>query len=241
MDPDEKVRALEERVAALEAAISELGGVTRVAHLQVERLDVVEADGTLRLVATSTERCPAPIMDGRSASRSGGGRAGLIFYNDVGDECGGLVFGGISQDDPPGGDAHALLAFDQWKHDQSIGLTYSHGGDRHEASLRVWDHPDPNLWEFVDAIEAAQALPDGEEKTTRLAALKWGFERVVVGRNLAGDAELALADGAGRIRMRLVVEAGGSARIETYDEHGDVAASLPRAPARSLTYGLPAL
>lgn len=226
MDVDDKVRALEERVAALEAAIAQSAETMRVAHLQVERLDVVEADGRVRLVATSTDRCPAPILDGRSLSRSGGGRAGLIFYNDVGDECGGLIFGGIARDDPPGGDAHALLAFDQWKHDQSIGLTYSHGGDGHEASLVVWDHPDPTLWEFMDAVAAAQALPDGEEKSARLAALQWGFERVVVGRNMAGDAQVTLADRAGRVRMRLVVEAEGSPRIETYDEHGDVAASL---------------
>lgn len=225
MDTDAQLRSLEDRVAALEAV---LGGndPVRFAHVEVERLDVVESDGRLRLAATGTGRCPPPIVDGRSADRTGGGRAGLIFYNDVGDECGALIFSGTSQDDPPGGDAGALLAFDQWKHDQSIGLTYSHGGDRHEASLRVWDHPTPTLWGYVDEVTATQAMPDGEEKSARLRSLQWGHERVVVGRNTEGDAEVRLSDAHGRVRMRLVVEAGGSARIETFDDAGNVSASL---------------
>ena len=164
MDSEDKVRALEARVAALEAAISESGGVTRLAHLQVERLDVVEADGRLRLAATSTERCPPPSVDGRSGPAPAVAAPGSSSTTTSATSAARPIFGGIPQDDPPGGDARALHAFDQWKHDQSIGLTYSHGGDRHEASLPVWDHPDPTLWEFVDAVAAARAVPDGEEK-----------------------------------------------------------------------------
>lgn len=52
----------------------------------------------------------------RSTSR------GVIFYDDEGDECGGLVFGGRHVDG--GHSAGGALLFDQFKQDQVIGLVH---------------------------------------------------------------------------------------------------------------------
>lgn len=62
-------------------------------ELTVKRLNVVADDGSLRLVVSSEERFPDPIVDGHSFKRDDGPYMGLIFYNVRGDECGGLVWG----------------------------------------------------------------------------------------------------------------------------------------------------
>src|SRR5262245_17381930 len=65
----------------------------KFAELDVERLNIVEKDGKLRMVISNSQRAPDPIIDGKSyPMRQGGNTAGMIFYNNKGDECGGLAF-----------------------------------------------------------------------------------------------------------------------------------------------------
>src|SRR6185369_11462715 len=63
-------------------------------EINVQRINVVEKDGSLRLVIANNERSPGPIERGKPFGYPGGGRAGMIFYNEEGTENGGLVFGG---------------------------------------------------------------------------------------------------------------------------------------------------
>src|SRR4029079_6848514 len=62
-------------------------------EIDVERINIVEKNGKLRMTISNKERAPDPVIDGKTASRQGGNDAGMIFFNDKGDECGGLVFG----------------------------------------------------------------------------------------------------------------------------------------------------
>lgn len=223
---DKRLALLERRLTELEAEVSALrataaaGARLDIDELTVGRLNVAEPDGRLRLVASNTDRCPAPVVDGRTAGRSGGNRSGLIFYNEEGDECGGLVFSGTSA--PRGPDAGALLAFDQFKHDQIVGLTYFEGPDGRQAGLRVWDHDDPTLWTFVDALSEVQALPEGAEKQEALRSVSWGQDRLFAGRTQDEAAAVVLYDGRGRPRLRLQVAADGAASIEFLDDAGNV-------------------
>src|SRR3979490_3305824 len=63
-------------------------------EINVERIKVVEKDGSLRLVISNNERSPGPIERGKPFGSPGGSRAGMIFYNEEGTENGGLVFSG---------------------------------------------------------------------------------------------------------------------------------------------------
>ena len=47
--------------------------------------------------------------------------AGLLFFNDVGDEIGGLTFTGLEANGQ--GTANAGLMFDQWEQDQRLGFS----------------------------------------------------------------------------------------------------------------------
>ena len=69
-------------------------GPTRLQEINVERINVVERDGTLRLVISNKERSPGPVIRGKAFGFPGGNRAGLIFYNEEGTESGGLITSG---------------------------------------------------------------------------------------------------------------------------------------------------
>ena len=84
----------------------------RFEEITVERLNVVDADGTLRLVLSNKDRMHPGVMDGKTINRPRP-VAGMLFFNDEGDEVGGLVVSGQLKNGERR--ASALLAFDQLK------------------------------------------------------------------------------------------------------------------------------
>src|SRR5262245_60109843 len=63
---------------------------TRFAEIDVERINILEKDGKLKMVISNSERQHPGVVDGKTLSRK---RApGVIFFNEEGDECGGLTF-----------------------------------------------------------------------------------------------------------------------------------------------------
>src|SRR5215467_5493007 len=67
---------------------------TKFEEIDVERINVVEKDGKLRLVISNRDRSPGPIAYGKPFGYPGGSRPGMIFFNDEGSENGGLTFSG---------------------------------------------------------------------------------------------------------------------------------------------------
>ena len=67
----------------------------RFTEIEVERINVVEADGRLALVIANSQRLPGPILRGEELDKSlSAGRtdsAGMIFVDPAGNEVGGLI------------------------------------------------------------------------------------------------------------------------------------------------------
>lgn len=95
-------------------------GGTRFEEISVERINIVERDGRVRLVLANSARQADAVMDGRVLVPGRNRPAGMIFFNDEGDEVGGLIFSGRRQDGRAR--ATASLTFDQWKQDQTVAL-----------------------------------------------------------------------------------------------------------------------
>src|SRR3954467_12283641 len=82
-------------------------------EIDVERINIVEPDGKLRMVISNRPRSIGPIYKGKPFGYEGGGRPGMIFFNDEGTENGGLTFTG--QKNPDGTyRASTGLSFDQF-------------------------------------------------------------------------------------------------------------------------------
>lgn len=147
----------------------------RLAHfdaLDVGRLNIVEPSGVIRLAISNKAQFPDPVIDGKAYPlRSGGKPAGLIFFNDLGDEDGGLIWSGKRVGD--GYDAGASLTMDQWRQDQTVQLSYEGGPTTTQwAGLRVIDRPDKPFGALLDEMMKARALPDGPRHDSAMGAIR---------------------------------------------------------------------
>ncbi|MGH9828191.1 MAG: hypothetical protein ACREDR_33625, partial [Blastocatellia bacterium] len=123
-----RLRFLEIYCAAVTLALGSLiffgfiqSKTMRLDQLDVGRINIVEKDGKLKMAISNKELAPDPILKGKSYPlRSGGNGAGIIFFNDAGDECGGLTYSGSEKSGKS--NAVALLAFDQFNQDQTVGI-----------------------------------------------------------------------------------------------------------------------
>jgi hypothetical protein len=200
-------------------------------ELTVGRINVVDADGTLRLVISNKDRMHPGVIDGRTIDRSRP-VAGLLFFNEAGDEVGGLTFTGREVNGAPR--ANAGIMFDQYKQDQTIGISYSESDGRRTAGLQVWDRPDSSLGELVDKLNAANKIENRAEREKALAAIRASAppapRRLFVGKQGDRSATVALSDTNGRVRLTLTVGPDGDPRIEFLDEQGKVVSRLPQRP-----------
>jgi hypothetical protein len=204
----------------------------RFDEIDVERINVIAANGKPRLVISNAERAPDVIISGKTYHRSGSNEAGMIFYNEEGSENGGMGFSGHTRDGHVSADAGFM--FDQYGQDQTVGLTYDEQDGRRSAGLRVWDRPNQSVTVLADMVEPLKQMADGPEKTRRMTAVRdsaaklglGGAQRVFVGKQSNKTATVVLADAQSRPRLRMVVDSSGAARIEFLDDTGKVLRTL---------------
>ena len=212
------------------AAFRQASATQKFGEISVERINIVDANGTLRLVIANKDRMHPGVIDGKTINRPRP-VAGLIFFNDEGDEVGGLTYTGQLKDGRR--EADAGIMFDQLKQDQIVGISYSEEGDRRSAGLQVWDRPDTPLSDLIEKRNAANAIQDPDKKTAALKAIRESAppapRRVFVGKNNERAATVLLADGQGKPRLVLRVDAGGTASIEFLDADGKIVQRLPTA------------
>ncbi len=206
---------------------------TKFTEIDVERINVVEPDGSYRLVISNRPRSIGPIYKGKRFGYEGGGRPGLIFFNDEGTENGGLTFTGSRR--PDGTFTSGLgMSFDQFNQDQVVTLRYDDNNGQRRMGLNILDRADVDIYDWVMQRDSINKMPAGPAKDSALARLvaprngvPLAAQRVFVGRDRSKSAMLLLADRDGKTRLRLAVDSLGAARIEFLDDAGRVTQSFP--------------
>jgi hypothetical protein len=197
-------------------------------HLTAQRIDIVDADGTLRMVISNKDRMHPGVLDGKTIDRPRP-VAGMLFFNDEGDEVGGLTYTGRESNGTRRADAG--LMFDQLKQDQTIGISYTEGNGTRSAGFQVWDRSDSRLSELIEQLNTANRIEDRAAREAAVAKIRAaappGPRRVFVGKNRDRAATVSLADANGKPRLTMTVDATGNPRIEFLDEQGKVVAHLP--------------
>jgi hypothetical protein len=213
------------------AAIAAFGQPSRpqnLGEINVQRINVVDADGTLRMVLSNKDRMHPGVLDGKTIDRPRP-VAGMLFFNDEGDEVGGLTYSGRERD----GQRRATsgIAFDQLKQDQIVALSYSETNGQRTAGLEVWDRAETYLSELIDKLNAANKIEDAAAREAAIRTIRAAAppapRRVFVGKNGDRAATVSLADANGRVRLTLTVEPGGDASIAFLDDQGKVVQRLP--------------
>jgi hypothetical protein len=201
--PNESWATVESTIPAGAPATPRPGDTVRIRDLESERLTIVGEDGRPRMVLSNPRLAPDPLVDGVAGQRSGGNPAGMVFYNDEGDECGGLTFWGERHGD--GYTAGAALLFDQFKQDQAVGISHEEDRGQRVAGLHVWDRPDATLGTTSER----------------------GVKRLFVGKATDRSTVVELRDPEGRVRLRLKVDPEGEPGLEFFDASGQVTLRLP--------------
>ena len=212
-------------------------GLSRFKEISVERINILEDNGQLRMVISNKSRSPEVLAYGKSFTPPipGGNRPGLVFYNDEGTENGGLVFMG-GKDSSGKYQATGHFSFDQYNQNQVLYLTYSDDNGDQNTGLHIDDwQTAPAFWDWRAEYKKAQQLPSGPAKEELLKKLmepqkghKAVAQRVFVGKDDSKTAMVTLADRLGKPRLQLLVDSNGMAKLNFLDQQGKITYSLPK-------------
>lgn len=111
----------------------------RFTELTVERLNIVESDGRVRMVLANGARQADTVVQGVVLAPGRQRPAGMIFFNEEGTEVGGLVFSGRRVDGQV--QASGSLTFDRYNQDQTIQMHCGERGTDYLAGVRVIESP----------------------------------------------------------------------------------------------------
>jgi hypothetical protein len=220
-------------VLALTAFRSSPSQERKFTEIDVERINIVEPDGKLRMVISNRTRSIGPIYKGKPFGYAGGTRPGMIFFNDEGTENGGMTFTG-SRDAQGNYRASSSWSFDQFDQDQVLTMQYVDDNGRRRTGITVGDRGERNIYDIVLARDSIMAMPDTAARRVALEKLMAPVngvplyaQRLYAGRDVAKNAVVNLSDPLGRIRLRMRVDSLGRASLDFLDEGGKVTFSLP--------------
>ena len=226
--------------AALAAIVTLTGAKGPARHetfdeITVGRINIVEPDGTKRIILSNKAQFPGAFMQGKESARPDRRTvAGMLFINEEGTENGGLIQkGSIGAD---GKISSGLsLSFDRFRRDQVLQLVNDDSATHQRTGIRINDMPSfqvTSMDDFKRFGEEARKLPEAEQRTYwkklsdegRLSA-----PRIWLGNTQDKSSTLQLKDAQGRTRMLLMVAADGKAEIQMLDEQGKVSKSITSA------------
>lgn len=196
-------------------------------EIDVERINIVEADGTLRMVISNKARQHPGIVNGDTIVRSSPRPPGMIFFNHLGDEMGGLVFGENGEVGHFGS-----LTFDKVRNDQTIGFRYLEGdAGTYETGLQIWQQPNIPGDVMMAQYQAADTISDAAMREAEIQGIidrnEITTRRLFLGKWRDNTTLLQMRDIKGNPRIKLMVSPDGTPTLEFLDEAGSVTYSLP--------------
>ena len=199
-------------------------------EITVKKINIVEPSGTLRAVLSSS----AGFNSGQRAENGPVKIAGLMFYNEEGQETGGLVYRGRVI--PGGQDADCTLTFDQYRQDQNVYLHHEEYKDdkglRIDDGLSINQRPD---WTAVQdeygIYQQLQKLPTAQREELQLKSaqagkismrrLFFGVQRGNQGGKAYNNAGIFIKNKWGRDAIKIYVDDDNKPHIQVLDPLGN--------------------
>jgi hypothetical protein len=167
-------------------------------EINVQRINIREPDGTLRMVISNHSKLPGVINRGKEEPLARP-QAGMLFYNDEGSENGGLIFGGRKNEKGEVIDSGGSLSFDKYGANQVVQILGVDDKEDRLSGLSV-----------VDSVTGTD-----------------NRQRVWVGRRGDGAATVNLMDANGKKRIVMQVKEDGTPSLTFLDANGRVISQLP--------------
>jgi len=160
-------------------------------QITVHRINIVEPEGTLRMVISNHAQLPGIIVRGKEQSFARP-QAGMLFYNDEGSENGGLIFSGRRNEKGEVVDSGGSLSFDKYADNQIVQLAGVDDKEDKFAGLIVSDNH-RRIWVGRDE--------KGDATVTLMDAK--GKKRILMEVKNDGTPSLSFLDSNGRVISQL--------------------------------------
>ena len=214
-------------------------GNKRFDEIDVERINIIEKDGTVKMIITNVERFPngTDVINDRPTNEKRKKRSGMLFFNEDGIECGGFIYDGQAREN--GHSAGLSLTYDQYDGDQVMQLLtqdYQQGDKRFVSStLSFNDRPakesqlkTDEIMKELDKLEKKdRKAMEAKYKEYEEQGLVGGVRRVMLGKSPGQQDGLFLFDDKGKARAMFYVDKENNAKLDFYDGKGNVVASFP--------------
>src|SRR5271157_634485 len=200
-------------------------------EISVQRINIVEPDGTLRMVLSDKSRAPGLIIKGKEYPHEDRKTAGVLFFNDEGTENGGLIFGGMKDKDGKV-ESWGHLSFDQYDQDQVFTIDAGEENGSRRSGVAIWDRGDYPITDAIEASSRIEKLPAAQQEAEWnkfMASHPGDKQRAYLGRVGDRSVGLRLMDQEGRDRLCLRVKPDGSPVIQFLDASGKVTTQFPAA------------
>lgn len=200
-------------------------------EINVQRINVVEPDGTLRMVISNKALFPGIFLKGKEHPHPDRKSTGMLFLNDEGTENGGLIFGG-EKDKSGTVSSYGHLSFDDYEQDQVFSVDAGQEGERHHTSLTFVDRPNYSIGDLVALTDRIRDLPADQKKAEieKFAqSHPMPHARFSLARGEDKSVAMKFKDVEGHDRIIIEVAADGSPTIRFLDPNGKLISQLPPA------------
>lgn len=212
----------------------------RFGEIDVERINIVEKDGTVKMVITNVERFPngSDQINGRAVNEERKKRSGMLFFNEDGIECGGFIYDGKKTKN--GHSSGLSLTYDQYDGDQVMQLlTEDFGeGDKRVVSSSLVFNDQPSRQSQLQLNKIMKELDELGKKDPKAAEEKYNTykaqgligmtPRMMLGKTRDESNGLFLLDNKGMPKAMFYVDKANNARLDFFDDQGNVIASFPQ-------------
>lgn len=185
----------------------------RFATIDVERINIVEPDGTTKMIITNVDQFPTgndSKINGIPNNPSRKKRAGMLFFNEDGIECGGFIYDGMKKGN--GHQSGLSLTYDQYNGDQVMQLLNQ-------------DYKDANGKRSVStALMFNDRTPDEAISEGKVGQ---GVPRMMLGKSMSEKNGLFLFDDQGKPKAMFYIGKDNKPRLETYNDQMEVEYSWP--------------
>jgi hypothetical protein len=205
--------------------------------IDVERINIVEADGTVKMIITNVAQFPngETIINDVAVNKNRTKRSGMLYFNEDGLECGGLIYDGAKNEN--GHSSGLSLTYDRYDGDQVMQLitTDEARGDERRVSsaLRFSDRTaNVSIEETGKIMAEIESIKDKKLRRQKYReysdqGLIGGTPRILLGKTSGQNNGLFLFGNDGKRKGNFYVDKDNNVKLEVYDDQGNVTNSWP--------------
>lgn len=192
-----------------------------------KKITVIGEDNLPRMVLSNESRQHSGRANGKEMEKRER-PSGIIFFNNDGDECGGLIYKVTEKD----GKISSGMSFtmDNYKDDQVIQILndeyYADGKASIKRGISINQFPvGSNMMDRNEKLEKLKTIEDEKERKEKINELmnkEGSVNRLFMGKTRGDSSGLFLAAPDGTPKMMIYVDAEGNPKIQTFDENGKI-------------------